>query len=280
MVRTLFLIAAAFAMLLSMPGIADAQMRSGGGFGGGGFGGGGLGGSSFGGGMGQSGMGSSFGGSGFGSSAFGSSSSLGNRGFGSSGFGSGGIGGGGFGGSSPMGMGSGFGSGGMGGMGGGMMGTGQGGENFVGRSGSDFTSAMNQMNRNGQQFMQQFGQAMNRGGRGGRNNRGGSQQENVLPPVRVQLDVAFDHTPTAPPVVAANVRARLERILSARNVARPEVTVVGDTVVLRGVAANDSQRMVIGRLVAMEPGVRSVENQMTVAPAPTEESLPAINSLP
>lgn len=252
--------------------VVQAQSR-GGGMGSSGFGssmGSGLGGGM--GGMG-SGFGSSFGGSGFGSSAFGSSSSLGNRGFGSSGFGSGGLGGmGGMGGMNSSGFGTGFGTGGLSGG----AGMGQGGENFVGRSSSDFSGALNQMNRNGQQFMQQFGQMMSRG-RGNRN-RGGSQQENERPPVLVQLDVAFDHTPTALPVVATNVQTRLERILASRNVAVPQVSFVGDTVILRGTAVNESQRMVIERLVAMEPGVGAIENQMTVAPAPTEETLPVTNN--
>lgn len=254
--------------------VVQAQSRGGGmgGMGSSGFGssmGSGLGGGM--GGMGG-GFGNSFGGGGFGSSAFGANSSLGNRGFGSSGFGIGGMGG--MGGMSTSGFGSGFGTGGLSGG----AGMGQGGENFVGRSSSDFSGALNQMNRNGQQFMQQFGQMMNRG-RGNRN-RGGSQQENERPPVLVQLDVAFDHTPTAPTVVATNVQTRLERILASRNVAVPQVSFVGDTVILRGTAVNESQRMVIERLVAMEPGVGAIENQMTVAPAPTEETLPVTGNLP
>lgn len=238
---------------------AEAQFRSIGGFGSGSMGGSSLG--SMGGGIG------SFGGSGFGSSAFGSSS-LGNRGFGSSSFGSSGLGGvGSFGSSSSMSMGAGGGFGSTG-----TMGSGQAGQNFVGRSSSDFTSAMNQLNRGGQQFLQRFGQIMNRGGQG---NRGASQQENALPPVQVRLDVAFDYAPATPSVVASSVNARLDKAFAHRNIARPEVTMVGDTVVLRGVAASESQRLVIERLVAMEPGVAAVENQMTVVPAPTEETLPA-----
>ena len=87
-------------------------------------------------------------------------------------------------------------------------------------------------------------------------------------PVRVQLNVAFDHPQVQPTVVATAVRGRLEKLLARRNIAAPEVEIVGDTVVLRGVAPSESQRLVIEKLVSLEPGVCAVENQMTVAQEP------------
>jgi hypothetical protein len=38
--------------------------------------------------------------------------------------------------------------------------------------------------------------------------------------------------------------------------------------VLRGVAESESQSAVLAQLIAMEPGVRAVRNEMTVAGAP------------
>jgi BON domain len=239
--------------------------------------------------------GSAFGSTALGGSGFGSSS-FGRGGLGSIPFG-GGVGGGGFGGGSTFGsggfggggIGSGFGSGsGIGGLGGGStfgqgfggMGAGQGGQNFVGRDSGDMQAVMNQMNRSGQQFLQEFGRTMSRGGRGGNRDRQTDSGENERPPVRVVLDVAFPHPQVPLATVAARVEARLQKLLATRSVTQPEVTIAGDTVVLRGVAADESERLVIERLVAMEPGVLKVDNQMTVALAPSAENPAATGNLP
>ena len=77
-----------------------------------------------------------------------------------------------------------------------------------------------------------------------------------------------------PTAVATTVRGRLEKLLTRRNIAAPDVEIVGDTVVLRGVAASESQRLVIEKLVMLEPGVMGVDNQMTVAQSATPLSPP------
>lgn len=176
------------------------------------------------------------------------------------------------------GMGGGM-SGGMGGFGTGMgggsgMGFGQSGMNnmqggqqgFIGRDSSEMSAIFQQMGRSSNQFLQQLNRTMGRG-RGGRNT---SQEENAALAVRVRLDVAFDRPQVQPTIVGNSVRTRLASTLTRRNIVAPEVEVVGDTVVLRGVAKSDSQRMVIEQLVRMEPGVFAVDNQMTVAANPSE----------
>jgi osmotically-inducible protein OsmY len=196
---------------------------------------------------------------------------LGSSGFGSGGFGSGGLGSSGFGsgglGSSGLG-GSGFGTSGQGGSGFGQNSLGnnqQGGQNFVGRDSGDMASVFNQLGRNSNQFFQQLNRSMG----GGRNQQGNSQQDNAALLVRVRLDVAFDHPRSQPTVVATAVRGRLETVLAGRSIVAPEVEMNGDTVVLRGVAPSESQRLMIEKLVSLEPGVADVDNQMTVA---TEQS--------
>jgi hypothetical protein len=167
----------------------------------------------------------------------------------------------------------GFGSSGMGGMGQSGMGMNQqGNQGFIGRDTQDMTSIFNQLGRNSNQFMQQLNRSMGGGNRGNRNT---SQEQNAVLPVRVRLDVAFERVPIAPTVVATNVRGRLEQVLTRRKITAPEVEMVGETAVLRGVAASESQRLVIERLVLLEPGVMSVDNQMTVAPpAPPTPPVP------
>jgi hypothetical protein len=50
--------------------------------------------------------------------------------------------------------------------------------------------------------------------------------------------------------------------------AQPAVTMEGDTAVLRGVAASESERLVLEKLVMLEPGVRQVRNEMVVTAPP------------
>jgi hypothetical protein len=45
--------------------------------------------------------------------------------------------------------------------------------------------------------------------------------------------------------------------------------------VLRGTATDEGQRLVLEKLVALEPGVKSVRNEITIAPSATQEDIPA-----
>jgi hypothetical protein len=239
-------------IVLSWAQSAHAQGRGGGGmsaFGNSGFGSSGFGGSGFG--------NSGFGSSGFGNSGFGSG--FGNSGFGNSGFGRSGFGNSGFG-NSGFGM-SGFGNSGFGnsGFGGGY----GGGQQFVGRDATDMQNAFQQTNRAQTQFFNNMNRQM---ARQNRNQRPTSTtSENPPQPMRMEVRVAF-HAPRPTSAVVANtLRARLAKILGARGMAQPVVTMQGDTAVLSGVAASDSERLVIGQLAALEQGVREVRNEMTVA---------------
>jgi osmotically-inducible protein OsmY len=212
--------------------------------------------------------GTGFGGTSGGGNAFGTSSfggSLGSSGFGSGNFGTTGLGSG-FGSS---GIGTGGGTGGLGsssfggqGLGQSAYGTAQGGQAFVGRDSGDVQGMFDQIGRGSNQFFQQLNRTL--GGNQNRNRQSG-QQENAQLPVRVQLNVAFDQPRPQPSVLASTVRSRLERVLAGRSIAAPEVEVVGDVVILRGTAESESQRLVIEKLVSLEPGVWLVDNQLTVA---------------
>jgi hypothetical protein len=197
----------------------------------------------------------SFGSTGFGSTSMGTSSG----GFGSIGLGSGGIGGmsigtGGF-------TSSGFGSQGFGSQGFGQSSFGQGNQQFVGRDSSDMQAVFNNLGRNSNQFFQQLNRTMG----AGRGRQAGEQPQNERPPVRVQLRVAFDYDQPTPSVVARDLGERLERVLAEHHVNQPEVIIEGRTAILRGTAANESQRLVLEKLVQLEPGVSAVVNQMAIA---------------
>ena len=144
-----------------------------------------------------------------------------------------------------------------------------GGQAFVGRDGADMSAVMNQMGRAGTQFFNQMNRNMRQGGRNNRNQRANSNQAQPGPAsdVRVKLELAFTPVRATPNALTNTVRTRLTNVLPAQGIAAPDVTVEGDVVVLRGVAASENQRQVLERFISLEPGVRGIRNEMTVAGA-------------
>lgn len=235
------------------------------------------------GGSGTSAFGSGFGSSGFGSSGFGASgfgsSGFGGSGFGSSGFGSSSFGSSGFGGNR-LGGGGGFGNSGIGGnpFGGGQtfgMGGYGGGQNFVGRDSGDMASTFTQMGQAGTQFFSQMNRNL---ARSNREQQPAQNIQNAPQPVRVELEVAFDAPRPSPAVVASNLRSRLGKILTEHDIAQPSVRMEGETAVLGGVAASARERLVLEKLVGLEPGVREIRNEMTVIESPAAAAPPAADN--
>jgi BON domain-containing protein len=249
-------------LMLGLSNVLAQQFGSGGGGNsgfGGGSGGSGFGSSGFGGGGGGA-FGSGTGGfSGFGGSGFGGSSNFGGsfgNAFGSNGFGSTGMGGGG------QGFGQGMNGGGQGGK--------NGGQQFIGRSNSDMQSMMKSMGNSSNQFFQQLNRTLGQGNRGKQT----QQKENAKLSVPVRLNVAFASAPPQSTALATALHGHIDKLLAARTMAAPDIEVDGDTVVLRGTADSDSQRLVIEKLVSLEPGVYQVLNQMTVAGSSPGETAP------
>lgn len=212
-----------------------------------------------------------------GSSSFGGvSAGFGGLG-GSSTFGSAG---GGFGGGAGSGFGSGSGSFGAGGLGeigsfgqqGGGQGFGQtgGAAGFVGSDSSDVASALQSMNRNAGQFMSQFTRSMGqRGGQGG-----GSQPEVNRPPVNVKLSVEFDHPIAATTTLPEPTVSRLQEIYTRRGLSNVQVTLADGQATITGAVTKPSEQRLVAALARLEPGVRTVVNQTSVVPPPSEPILP------
>ena len=169
----------------------------------------------------------------------------------------------GFGGFGSPSFGGGFGSQsfGMGGIGGG--------QNFIGRDSADMAATFSDMSRAGTQF---FNQAARQMRRGNRENQAVEAFENPPQPLRVELQIAFNAPQPAPIDVAASLRTRLAKILASHQIAQPVVTLEGDTAVLSGIAATESQRLVLEKLISLEPGVRQVRNEMVVAGVPPQSA--------
>ena len=75
---------------------------------------------------------------------------------------------------------------------------------------------------------------------------------------------AFDAPRPPSDQMALEVRTRLAKILAEHHMSQPTVKIEGDTVVLIGAARSENERDVISQLMAIEPGIRNVRNEMTV----------------
>jgi hypothetical protein len=228
-----------------------------------------------------------FGNSAFGNSGFGGMGSFGSSGFGGSGFGNNAFGMGGFGNSGfGGGFGSGFGTNGFSGLGNtgfnsmfgaggttnpfGSSGNYGGGQMFVGRDAGDMQATFTQMGRAQTQFLNQMSRNMSRNNN--RNRQDVNTIENPPQPMRVEIRTAFAVPRIATTAIASRIQTRLRRLATDHRVGQPTVTIVGDTAVIGGVAESESQRMLVEQLVSLEPGVRDVRNEMTVAAMPSGTS--------
>jgi hypothetical protein len=254
MIRRLIAISAVIALVSNSGVAAFAQnfgsSRGGGmgssGFGSSAFGSGGMGGGGFGGmSSGMGGFGGGMGSSGFGGMGGGGMGGMGG-GFGSSGFGGGGMGGG----NSMFGS-SGFGNSGIGG----------GQSNFIGRDANDMQATFGQMGRASTQFFNN----MNRNMRNSSRRSTKKTVQSVGQPMRVEVKVAFNSPRPPAAQVARDIRTRLAKILAEHHMSQPTVNMEGDTVVVGGVAASENERDVISQLLAIEPGIRNVRNEMTIS---------------
>jgi hypothetical protein len=159
-------------------------------------------------------------------------------------------------------------------------------QGFIGRDAAD-VQAMFQATGSGQQGMGgqgmgaqgRGGQQGNRGGnRGGQGNQGQDYQggeEQIRSPIRVRVQVAFDYpSPTEVGGATAFEPSVYDRILEDRKVENFAITREGARIVLTGVAADASERLLMERLVSLEPGVMQIENQMTLAGETAAPTLP------
>jgi hypothetical protein len=82
--------------------------------------------------------------------------------------------------------------------------------------------------------------------------------------MRVEVKVAFNAPRPTSDQMVREVGTRLAKILAEHHMSQPTLMMEGDTVILRGAAASENERDVISQLLAIEPGVRNVRNEMTV----------------
>jgi hypothetical protein len=134
-------------------------------------------------------------------------------------------------------------------------------QNFMGGLASGM--AMGGVQRGGRGGFQQQG----RGGRGnqqqnnqGRNGRGRQQRT-----VRTVLEMGFSMPPRNQSAIATTVAQRLAGSRGVAAISPVTVTMSGRVAVLQGVVPTDHARNVAEQLALLEPGVSTVQNDLTVA---------------
>lgn len=130
-----------------------------------------------------------------------------------------------------------------------------------GRNGQRNRQGVNRAGRNAQQ--QNF---MNQGNQFGGNSA--AQQRQIRP----QLKAAFTYTPPSVQATQVRLTTRFEKLAARAGVSNISIeTDVDHNVILRGLVDTEDNRKLAAILVALEPGVRSVQNELTVtSPEPTE----------
>ena len=107
------------------------------------------------------------------------------------------------------------------------------------------------------------------GGGGGLNNlfNGGANQGSSQHVIRTRLRSAVSVAPLNPAAVQQKATVRLRSIPAVNNnFSRVNVNVQGRSAVMTGVVGSDRERRMSELLLRLEPGVRDVENRVTVSP--------------
>lgn len=188
---------------------------------------------------------------GFGNAGFGRSSTGAGQGTFGSGLGQGGFGQGGFGQ-------GGFGQTGFGGQGG----FGQSTSGFIGRDSAEVTAMFESMGRQAQQTTNRTQRATNRN----RDNQAGGNEQ-TRQQVRVQVKLGFVPPSPASSPITSQFSERIAKLLAERQVDNLRIEREGGEVTVAGIAADPFERKLVEQLLSQQPGITSVTNRMTVAPA-------------
>jgi osmotically-inducible protein OsmY len=140
-------------------------------------------------------------------------------------------------------------------------------QNFIGGLASGM--AMTGMQGGGRGGVQQQG----RGGRGNQQQanqgRNGRQQQRQ---VRTVIQMGFNMPPRNQSAIATTVAQRLAQSRGVEAISPVTVTMNGRVAVLSGVVPTDHARNVAEQLALLEPGVSTVQNDLTVAEESSENS--------
>lgn len=136
------------------------------------------------------------------------------------------------------------------------------GQGFTGRQNTGFVGNRNAGASNQASLMQQFNQFANQS----QSNRNSSSSRSSVPQPRPQLKIAF----TSPQVNLAKTQIDLGDRLGRLAKIQGAGTAISEqgVVTLTGIVGSEDSRKLAEALARLEPGVRSVKNELVVTPAP------------
>ena len=111
----------------------------------------------------------------------------------------------------------------------------------------------------------------NRNANRGRTGGGQSGQNRVS--YSTGLKVGFEYRLPTAPALSSRIEERLAKMSLGEDYGPLEVTLEGRTATIRGVVATRRERDLVGHLVRMEPGISTVENEVTL-PSPSDLPVP------
>ena len=147
---------------------------------------------------------------------------------------------------------------------------------FVGADTSDAGNALSMQgaNQRGMQGLQGLSSMFSQLGRGGQPNNGDSGRQGGRTQLRIPLRVGFPSKPIATTRVSAAFQTRLTKLPGLKGVGPVEASLEGETVVLRGRVATESERQLVADLASLEPGISDVRNEIVVDPAASTGAAP------
>jgi osmotically-inducible protein OsmY len=101
---------------------------------------------------------------------------------------------------------------------------------------------------------------------------GGAANQQQQRTIRPQLIVAFAAPLPTADLVGTRLQTRLQKVKNSSSYDGVKIDVEGNKVILRGEVSSAQDARMAAMLARLEPGVRKVENQLTVRePAPAVE---------
>jgi hypothetical protein len=92
--------------------------------------------------------------------------------------------------------------------------------------------------------------------------------------IRVPISLGFTPQPVPTAALTAQFQTRLGKLPALKTVEPIEVSLEGDTVILRGKVASEGDRQLVQALALLEPGVAKVQNELQVHSADTTGAAP------
>ena len=109
----------------------------------------------------------------------------------------------------------------------------------------------------------------NRGRSGGQRGRGSAQE------IRVSISPAFKYSRPSASQLSTSLSVLVAKSPHIGKLSPIRIVLEGETVILRGAVETEHDRSLVEQLTLLEPGVRSVKNELIVGPLPRAPAVPS-----